>query len=251
MKQLIFKGGVKMSGKAVLSVMVVVIALLLLLVPAVFAQEATAVDYVETCEKHGTIAWHADNLPGEVVYGPSIIGGLGESCWIVAQVWDGKSERWVVGIRPKTFIEIAGHKGGTGWYFNGEEAEVKADLEKQSLELKERDGPMMTTLLILPDQISEFRLVTRWGQEGKVYLPVVSETTAGVCNIGGESRGPVILEGLVNNVPTVIRVSKGSTYSLEEGGCFSFSQQEQLEARWPFHKSEFLQKYPEGQALEY
>jgi hypothetical protein len=118
------------------------------------------------CQKSGTVAWHADNQVSGAVYGEAPIGGLSETCWIVAQTWwraDGTTPmRAVFAVRPHSVVWLQGHLGGTGWYLAGDETAIRANLAEQSHQLEERDGPMPTILIVLPDDhSSSFPLVTR------------------------------------------------------------------------------------------
>lgn len=232
-----------------------------------------------SCDKTGTLAWHADNLPGSQVYGSSEIGGLPEGCGVVAQLWtsSGGTERWFVYVRPNSYVAIANHKGGSGWYFGGTDKEVMENLQKQQAEIEQRDGAMKQTILILPDQVGQFRLVTRWGQAGEDHvvsnvqptLPVVAQPTtttpvvetplpavgktqvAGKCD-GQNAVGPAILEfgDRSNGKATVLKLNAGSTSPKYNGGCYAFPSQQALDTRWPAHKAEFMTKNVGGQALE-
>jgi hypothetical protein len=74
---------------------------------------------------------------------------------------------------------------------------------------------------------------------------------AGKCNTA-DAIGPAILEygEPGSNKPTVVKLNSGKTSTLNNGGCFAFPSQAALDARWTDHKSEFLAKYANGQALE-
>lgn len=232
--------------------------------------DATTTD---VCTKHGTIAWHADNQMNGEVYAESPIGGLQEPCGVVVQTWtdQGGDERFIFYVPPKSVVWISGHRGGTGWYFDPSRG-PEADLQKQKAELVQRDGDMKTTVAILPGET--FRLVTRIrsatppataaptqtpsssteapaaAPSAPQKPPTTSQVVSGQCNVGGESVGPVIMEGEVNGKATVVKLNAGSKYTLAAGGCFPFPSQSALDARWSDHRSEFLAKYPAGQVLE-
>lgn len=224
------------------------------------------------CTKHGTVAWQNDNQLNGALYGEAPIGGLSEPCGVVAQTWtdQGGTERFVFYVPPHTVAWISGHRGGTGWYFDPAR-DPETDLRKQQAELEQRDGNMKTTVAMLPSET--FRLVTRIrsatpsatavstpppssstkapaAPSAPQKPPTTSQVVSGQCNVGGESVGPVIMEGEVNGKATVVKLNAGSTYTLAAGGCFSLPSQSALDARWPDHKAEFLAKYPTGQALE-
>jgi len=107
------------------------------------------------------LAWQNDNMADGSLYGESPISG--GDCWIVAQCWTDKpeTERWIFAVRPGYTVWLSGHRGGSGWYFAGSEADVLANLAQQASELEKRDGKMRTTVVILPDGAKLFRLVTR------------------------------------------------------------------------------------------
>lgn len=132
------------------------------------AATPTAAQTGETCPNHGTIAWQNDNQVSGAVYGEAPIGGLEEECWIVAQTWwrnaDGTHTRAVFAVRPHTVVWLSGHLGGTGWFFDGTLEEIQENLTEQAKQLEERDGPMTTLLVFLPDQHTSFPLVTRFTQ---------------------------------------------------------------------------------------
>ena len=121
------------------------------------------------CDKHGTVAWQNDNQADGSVYGEAPVGGLDEPCWVVGQTWwidaNGTSHRAVFAVAPHTVAWLSGHKGGTGWYFGGSLADVKANLAEQFRQLLERDGEMDTLTIILPDDAVKFPILTRFSQK--------------------------------------------------------------------------------------
>lgn len=118
------------------------------------------------CRNHGVTAWQNDNMVDGSVYGEAPVGGLDETCWVVAQTWwedaNGTPHRAVFAVRPHTVVWLSGHKGGTGWYFSGDLASVKANLAQQAQQLLERDGEMDTLTLILSDDEESFPILTRF-----------------------------------------------------------------------------------------
>ncbi|HBD02027.1 MAG: hypothetical protein UX38_C0004G0092 [Microgenomates group bacterium GW2011_GWC1_46_16] len=121
------------------------------------------------CRNHGVTSWQNDNQVSGASYGEAPVGGLDETCWVVAQTWwvdsNGTSHRAVFAVRPHTVAWLSGHKGGTGWYFGGSIADVKANLADQSRQLLERDGEMDTLTIILPDDAAKFPILTRFSQK--------------------------------------------------------------------------------------
>lgn len=195
------------------------------------------------CSKSGTLAWQNDNQLNGALYGESPVGGLSETCWVVAQTWTDRpsTERWVFAVRPGTVAWLSGHRGGTGWYFGGNDADVSANLARQAAELEARDGKMTTTIVILPDQ--RFRLVTKTAPSAAAPTPAPQAAPS-----GATCSGPAILE--YGPPATVVKLSVGQTAPTNQGGCFAFPSQAELNARWPAHKADFLGKNPGGSAIE-
>lgn len=215
------------------------------------------------------IIWHADNQEFGETYGESPIGGLSETCWIVGQVWTEAvfdetvvPERWTFAIRPGTVIWIRGHRGGTAWLFPGNEEAAREDIKKQAEELRIRDGEMTTGIVVLPDQVSAFRLVVRAqtasapaaDNPGNTSNPSSSIIAVGqtVGQNSSKVNGPAIIDTMTRDGKAlVVKVNSGKTFLLENPGTpFPFPSQAALDERWPGHKAEFHQKYPDGQELE-
>jgi len=123
-----------------------------------------AAPVIANCGKHGTVAWQNDNMSSGATYGLAPVGGLEEPCWVVAQThWKEADSsgnmvevRAVFAVTPNSVEWIKDYLGGTGWYFGGSEADVRANLAQQAKELEERDGPMKTYIIILPGDAENF-----------------------------------------------------------------------------------------------
>ena len=215
----------------------------------------------DLCVHAGEVAWHAENQLDGSFYGEAPVGGMSEVCGMVIQLWTRVGpERFLIYLPPHTVMWISGHSGGTGWYADSS-VDVVADLKKQEAELLERDGEMKTTFIYLPQDASKFRLLTRI-QVATVPTVTATPTTApqltvtattqviAKCNVGGESVGPAILEGLVDGKQTVVKLNTGSKLTLLAGNCFPFPSQKALDDRWPNYKGEFVAKWPDGVVVE-
>jgi hypothetical protein len=220
------------------------------------------------------IIWHADNQEFGETYGESPIGGLSEACWIVGQTWteqvfDDKvvPERWTFAIRPGTVVWIRGHRGGTAWLFAGDEAAVRENIQLQAEQLRIRDGEMQTGIVVLPDQVSAFRLVVRvrtadnpstsGGNPGSSNPGTATfSSVVAVSQTAGQRlptvNGPAIVDTMTKDGKAlVVKVNRGKSFLLENPGTpFPFSSQAALDSRWPAHKAEFHRKHPDGQELE-
>lgn len=194
------------------------------------------------------IIWHAENQVKSEVYDESPVGGLEEACWITGQIWTDQPgvERFTFAIRPGTVVWFAGHRGGTAWYFAGDEAAVWEDIKKQARQLEERDGPLPTGILMLPDQADLLRLVVR------VQTRTTSPTASGNPGSGQSIAGPAIFEtSLEDGRGLVVKVNSGQNFvSAREGTHFPFESQSALDERWDGHKGEFFAKHPDGEAKE-
>jgi hypothetical protein len=220
------------------------------------------------------IIWHADNQEFGETYGESPIGGLSETCWIVGQTWTEQvfgdkvvPERWTFAIRPGTVVWIRGHRGGTAWFFAGDEAAVRENIQLQAEQLRIRDGEMQTGIVVLPDQVSAFRLVVRVrtadnpssggsnSSSGNSSTTASSSVVAVSQTVGQRSprvNGPAIVDTMTKDGQAlVVKVNSGKSFLLENPGTpFPFPNQAALDSRWPAHKAEFHQKHPTGQELE-
>jgi hypothetical protein len=218
------------------------------------------------------IIWHADNQEFGETYGESPIGGLSETCWIVGQTWTEQvfgdkvvPERWTFAIRPGTVVWIRGHRGGTAWLFAGDEAAARGDIQLQAEQLRIRDGEMQTGIVVLPDQVSAFRLIVRVRTADNPSTSNSSSSNPGTTASSSviavsqtvDQRlptvsGPAIVDTMTKDGQAlVVKVNSGKSFLLENPGTpFPFSNQAALDERWPAHKAEFHRKHPDGQELE-
>ncbi len=117
----------------------------------------------ETCQKSG-LAWDNANRVSDELYGETTLGDSQEQCWLVGQIWTdqrGRDEVWVFAIPPGEVVAFANYRGGTAWYFSGNQTAVQADLAKQEEELRARDPNAMVYRVFLPEQVSQCPLVVR------------------------------------------------------------------------------------------
>jgi len=218
------------------------------------------------------IIWHADNQEFGETYGESPIGGLSEICWIVGQVWTEMAfeetvvpERWTFAIRPGTVVWIRGHRGGTAWLFAGDEAAVRENIQLQAEQLRIRDGEMQTGIVVLPDQVSAFRLVVRvqtssagntssnpGSSDSDLALSSLVTVSQPVGQSSAEVEGPAIVETTTKDGKALlVKLNSGQTYSWDgRGTSFPFPSQTALDERWSAHQAEFHRKYSEGQEVE-
>ena len=191
------------------------------------------------CAKHGTIAWQNDNLASGALYGEAPVGGLNEECGVVAQTWTsvGGTERFVFYVPPHTVVWIGNHHGGTGWYFDPN-ADVAANLTQQVEELEQRDGPMKTTIAVLPSET--FRLVTR------IETAQPPAPTADEGDLPGDVAGPAIVQWWDGGANCgIFALADGDSFNYDaHGHWWRLDSQTALEMRYPEHKAEYLTANP-------
>lgn len=230
---------------------------------------------------HGEVLWaDSTNYAG---YGPSPVGGLEESRWIVGETWKADPqtgavlESYVWVQPPNSVAWLSGHSGGTAWGLcvNSQQAATEIALDPDNGNVHNvtvRDG-IEPTFVVLPADSSAFGLLYRYQTTGtdvtmsnNTTAPTYASTTAaapairstaapamsaaGKCN-ASDAEGPAILEyGDPSGTATVLKLNTGENSSRFDGGCYAFDSQSALDARWPTHQNEFLGNHPGGVAIE-
>ena len=208
------------------------------------------------CQKHGTLAWHAENIKGGQTYGPAQIGGLDEPCGVAGQVWWPGPERATFYVPAFCVATFEDHYGGSGWYVEPKGFDITDNLSEQADQLLERDGEMITYQVVFTEQsipiLVSIRCKTQINQQPAEPMPTIeSASVAGICNFS-TAIGPAILEyqDPSKAKATVMKLNEGEKSARYEGGCFPFQSQAELDARWQTHKAEFLAKNANGVAVE-